>query len=451
MRGLFAKAHMKRHQQILERSKRMERWKRVVAVAVFGIAAVQTVGCRPAKKPENKGKKPMRVEVVAAERGRLVEFLETTGDVMAVNTVMLQATVEGPIAFCPWREGDHVEKAGQKLIEINRPLYRQEVAAAEATLAVVKAKLADLKAGVRPEEIAQAKQTVLQLEDCTNFAKADLGRIGTLVKSGSLSAESVEKARVSYVKCQTQLRSANKQVAMLEAGPTATEVAVQKAAVDEAATKVALARAKLDECLLRAPFAGVITQVLVRPGDLATPRASLLKMMDTSSLIVRAGLPETCAANIRKGTEATVRLDTYPGKTFRATIERVHPRLEWDSRTRFIEARVIDPVELIPRMFARLSVQGRVAEDAVTVPAAAIVTTPRGQKVVFVVSENKASTRQVTVGLEQGGRVQIIEGVQAGEKVVVAGNLNLKNGAAVKLAPPAKDAAAGSAAGGKGE
>jgi len=429
----------------------MRLWKQVLAVGILGVAAVETVGCRPAKKPQSKGKKPVRVEVVAAERGRLVESLETTGDVVAMNMVMLQATVEGPIAFCPWREGDRVEKAGQKLIEINRPLYRLEVAATEAALAVAKAKLADLKAGARPEVIAQARETVLQLEDCTNFAKADLGRIGALVKSGSLSAESVEKARVSYVKCQTQLRSANKQVAMLEAGPTATEVAVQKAAVDEAVVKVALARAKLDECLLKAPFAGVITQVLVRPGDLATPRASLLKMMDTSSLVVRAGLPESCAASIRKGGEATVHLDAYPGRTFKARIERVHPRLEWDSRTRFIEARVTDPIQLIPRMFARLSVQGRVAEDAVTVPDAAIVTTPRGQKVVFVVSENKASMRKVSVGLEQGGRVQIIEGVQAGEKVVVAGNLNLKDGADIKLAPPTKGAAGGSASGGKGE
>jgi len=401
-------------------------------VAILGVIAMGLVGCK-SDKGQDKSKKARHVQTVVAKKERLVEFLETTGDVVAVDTVTMQATIEGPIAFCPWREGDRVERAGQKLIEINRPLYRQEVVAANAALAVAKAKLADLEAGARPEEIAKAKESVRHFEDCTNFAKADLDRTRLLVKSGSLPGEMVEKTRVSYVKCQTQFVAAKEQLAMLEAGPTETEIAVHQAAVDEAKAKRAIAQAKLDECILKAPFAGVVTQVFVRPGDLAIPRAPLLKLMDPTSLVVRAGLPESCAADIRKGTEAVVRLDAYPNKTFNAKIERVYPRLEWDSRTRIIEAKIIEPIQLIPRLFARISVQGRVADDAVVIPDAAIVTTPRGDKVVYVVKEGKANMRKVTIGLEQGQSVQIIDGVQAGEMVVVAGNLNLKDGVHVQL------------------
>jgi HlyD family secretion protein len=423
--------------------------KHVLAVAICGATMIGMIGCKhKGSQGQGKSKKTLRVQTVAAEKMPLVELLETTGDVVAANTVTLQSTIEGPIAFCPWREGDHVEQVGQRLIEIDRPLYKQEVRAAEAALAVARAKLADLKAGARPEEIAQAKESVRQLADCTQFAKADLDRIGSLVQSGSLPAESVEKARVSYVKCQTQLETAKKQLAMLEAGPTTTEIAVQQAAVDEAAAKRSIAQAKLDECLLKAPFAGVITEVYVRPGDLATPRAPLLKMMDPASLVVRAGLPESAAANIRKGADVRVRLDAYPGKTFSAQIQRIYPRLERESRTRIIEAKVIDPVELIPRLFARLSVQGRVVEDAVVVPDAAIVTTPRGEKVVFVVSDGRAARRKVTIGLEQGQRVQVLDGVHAGDKVVTAGNLNLKDGAQVQLAKSTPASGANSAKGG---
>ena len=405
----------------------------VLAAAIFGVIAVGIFGCDSDKNGPGKSKKARRVQAVEAKKERLVEFLETTGNVIAVNTVTMQATIEGPIAFCPWREGDHIEQAGQKLIEINRPLYRQEVLAAEAGLAVAAAKLADLKAGARPEEISQAKESVRHLEDCTSFAKADRDRIGSLVKSGSLPGETAEKARVSYVKCQTQLIAAKEQLAMLEAGPTETEIAIQQAAVDEAKAKRGIAQAKLDECILKAPFAGVVTQVFVRIGDLATPRAPLLKLMDPTSLVVRAGLPESCSAYIRKGAEVVVSLDAYPNKTFNAKIERVYPRLELGSRTRIIEAKIIEPVQLIPRLFARISVQGRVADNAVVVPDAAIVTTPRGDKIVYVVKDGKANLRKVTIGLEQGQNVQIIDGVQAGEMVVVAGNLNLKDGVPVQL------------------
>jgi len=424
--------------------------KHVLLAAICGASMIGMFGCRSGAggKGGGKSKKPRRVEAVAAQKERIMEFLETTGNVVAVNTVTLEATVEGPISFCPWREGDRVEQIGQKLVEIDRPLYRQEVVAAKAVLGVAKAKLADLKAGARPEEIAQAKESVRHFEDCTEFAKADLDRIRSLVKSGSLPAETVEKARVGYVKCHTQLEAAKERLAMLEAGPTKTEIAVAQAVVDEATAKRALAQAKLDECVLRAPFAGVITQVFVRPGDLATPRAPLLKIMDPSSLVVRAGLPESCAAKIRKGTEAVVRLDAYAGKTFNARIERVYPRLEWDSRTRITEAKITEPVELIPRLFARMSLRGRVADDAVVVPDAAIVTTPRGQKIVYVVKGGKASTRKVTIGLEQGQRVQITDGLRAGEMVVIAGNLNLKDGVKVQVGRAAATPATKEAPGG---
>ncbi len=405
---------------------------RSLIVAACGIIVAAVPGCRSGTTGRGKGKKPRRVMIATAERRRIQEILETTGDVVAVNTVTLRATVEGPISFCPWREGDRVERAGQKLVAINRPLYRQQVATAASALAAAGAKLADLKAGARPEEIAQAKESVRHFEDCTDFARADMQRIKSLVESGSLPAETVEKARVSYVKCHTQFQAAKEQLAMLEAGPTKTEIAVAQAAVDEAAAKRKLAQSRLDECVLTAPFAGIITQVYVRPGDLAEPRRELLKMMDPSSLVIRAGLPESCAAHIRTGTEAVVRLDAYPGRTFEAKIERVYPRLERESRTRIVEVTVTDPVALIPHMFARISVRGRAVDDAVVIPDPAIVTTPRGWKVVYVVQEGTAHRRKVKVGIEREQHIQITGGVKAGENVVIKGNLNLKDGAKVR-------------------
>ncbi len=404
----------------------------MLAVAVCGAMVIGMLGCASEKQPSGSSKKASRVEAVAAEKTRIIEILQTTGDVVAVNTVTLEATVEGPISFCPWREGDRVDHAGQKLIEIDRPLYRQDVQAAKAVLAIARAKLADLKAGARPEEISQARESVRHFQDCTEFTQADLDRIRSLVESGSLSAETVEKARVSYVECHTKLEAAKQQLAMLKAGPTKTEIAVAQATVEEASARVNLAQAKLDECLLKAPFAGIITEVLVRPGDLAVPRARLLKMMDPSSLVVRAGLPENCVADIHLGTKASVRLDAFPEKTFNAKIERIYPRLEWESRTRIIELKIIEPVELIPHLFARVFVQGRVAEDAAVIPDAAIVTTPRGHKVVYVIKDGKANQRRVTLGLEQENRVQVTEGVKPGEMVVVAGNLTLRDGASVQ-------------------
>jgi len=403
---------------------------------IFLLNIIILMSCTANKKNQKK-QKLTAVKTVFAKKIRLVELLETTGDIVAVNTVTLRAVVEGTIKYCPWREGDVIEKADQKIIEIYRPLYQQELAVAKAELAIKKAVLEDLKFGPRLEEIAAAKEAVIHFESCTKFAKIDLDRVVALVKTSAVSKQEEDKVRVNYVKCKTQLESARDKLAMLKEGTKKTEIAIAEAAVEKATANVALAQANVDECIIKAPFPGIITEVYVRPGDVTSlrsgPRPPLLKMMDPKSLIVRAGLPESSAAHISKGTKVTVHLDAYPGKKFSAEIERVHPRIELNSRTRIIEARILEPVKLIPRMFARVSVQGRVVENAVVVPDSAIITTPRGEHVVFVIKNGKAEMRKVKIGLEEGNDIQITDGVFANEMVVTAGNLNLKNGASVKI------------------
>ena len=404
----------------------------LVAITLMGISVT---GCKPSPQTAKKTKPASRVVVTAAEEIRMEEILLTTGEVRAMNTVTLQSTVEGLISFCPWREGDRVERAGQKLIEITRPLYQQELAASEAAVAVAQAKLNDLEAGARPEEITQARESVRHFADCTKFTKVDLDRIHKLVESDTLAAEMEERARVDYIKCHTQLNFAKENLAMLEAGATKTEIAVLRAAVLKEESLRDLAQAKLNECLMQAPFAGVVTEVFVRPGDLATPRQSLLKIIDESSLIIRTGLPESCATGIQKSTPAKVSLDAYPQQTFNAVVERIYPRIETSSRTRIVEFRITDQVKLMPRMFARVSVRGRVIEKAVRIPSKAIVATPRGDRVVFVVNQGKAVRRKVIIGLEQSADVQIVDGITAGDMVVIAGNLSLKDGAIVNAVP----------------
>ena len=410
-------------------------FKSILTLGLLAAFVILLSGCGPSKK--TKGiKKAKVVRVIRAKQTRLVELLETTGDVVAVNTVTLRAAVEGPIKYCPCREGDVIKKGGQKIIEIYRPIYHQQRAVAKAELDVKKAILEDLKFGPRPEEIAMAKETVIQLENCTKFAKIDLDRVERLARKNVLSKHEHEKAHVNYIKCKTQLESAKDKLIMLIKGTKKTELAIAQAAVGKANANLALAQAKVDECIINAPFAGIITQVFVRPGDLthlSSPRMKLVKMMDPKSLIIRAGLPESSASHLGKGTKVTVKLDAYPGKVFHAKVERVHPRIEWNSRTRLVEMRIIEAVKLIPRMFARVSVQGRVVEKAVIVPGSAVITSPRGYHVVFVVKKGKAKLRKVQIGLEKDGNVQISSGILAGEIVVTAGNLNLKNGANVKI------------------
>lgn len=367
--------------------------------------------------------------------------LETTGDVVATNTVVLAATAEGPIGFlCSCREGDWV-RAGQKLIEIDRPLHREEVNSAAASLAVALAKLDDLKAGSRPEEIAQAEETVKKLQEASAFAKTDMERIAKLVERGGLPGEAQDKARVTLVDLQSQLASAQQRLEMLRSGPTQTAIRVQEALVKEAEAKLNYSKAKLAEGTIVAPLSGVVTKVHVRQGDLAALKSPLLEISDPSSLVIRFAVPEAESGANFSSLAIQVTFDAYPGRSFRAKAVRVYPEVDRRTRNRLIEARVLDQVNLVPGMFARIKVMLETISDALVVPSGSILTTPNGEKIVMMVREGKAARIKVSIGIVQGDRTQIMSGIQAGDQVVALGQEGLRDGAPVKIAAEGKPGA----------
>lgn len=399
------------------------------------LLGVGLVGCGGNAGAQNVSKKKVPTVTVEAARTETMEqLLELTGETVAVESVVIAATVEGPISYCPWREGDRIQKAGDRLIEIDRELYRAEVKAADAALEVAKAKLADLEAGTRPEEIAKAREAVTQLEESTTFAKSDLDRITRLVDSGSLPGESLEKARVEFVAEQAKLASARRQLEMLEAGYTQTAIAVQEAVVKEAQAKLDLAKARLGECVIGAPFAGTVTRVHVRAGDMAAVKAPLLEIADLSSLVIRVAVPEAQASAVHGGMVANMTFDSLPGRRFTAKIDRVYPQLDRRMRTRTVELSLTEPADLVPGMFTRVHLILQSIENAVTIPVHAVNTTPAGATVAYVISDGKAVIRKLQTGIEQAGRLQILAGLKSGEPVVVTGQEKLKDGVAVQVA-----------------
>ena len=406
-----------------------------VLMALWGSASL--LGCGQDQTPANPKKeeaKPRTVKVEILKPQSISRILETTGEVVATNMVTLSAMVEGPIVFCPWREGDRVNAAGQKLIEIDRALFREEVNAAAAALAVAQARLVDLKAGTRPEEIAQAEENVKKLQEALAFSKTDLERIARLVERGGLPGEAVEKARVNFVDLQSQLASAQQRLDMLKTGPTKTAIAVQEAVVKEAETRLELAKKKVAEGMIAAPFAGVVTKVYVRPGDLATLKTPLLEISDPSSLVIRFTVPEAESGMRLASLPVQVALDAYPDQRFQGKIIRVYPEIDRKIRTQILEAKLTQPANLLAGMFARVRVILESVPNALVVPTDSILTSPKGESMVVVAQDGKAVRTKVKLGIVQGDRAQIVEGLQAGQQVIWSGQEGLKDGAPIQIA-----------------
>lgn len=406
-----------------------------IGLGIAGALIFLSIAVDNAGDTESGGKKssgPRQVRVKVAQEDEIARTLERTGEVIATEFVVIAATKEGPIAYCPWREGDKVH-AGEKLIEIERKTYQAETRQAKAGLKVARAKLADLKAGTRPEEIEQAKAMVRKWQATLEEARRTHEREKRLQLQKSTPQQSVDQARERMEVARAELENTEEKLHMLKAGPTTTEIAVQEASVEDAEAALELARAHLEECLINAPFDGVIDQVHVRRGDLAVPRSPLIEMFDPDSLVVRFSVNEAHSAAIGPGLPIQVQLDALPGQTFEGEISRVYPSLEEDLHTRTVEAELARSQDLMPHQFARLSLQLKTVKNAIIIPVEAISEKPDGTRVAFVVVDGKALQRPIKVGIEQEQRVQVLQGIELGDQVVVAGSDGLKHESPVRI------------------
>lgn len=202
---------------------------------------------------------------------------------------------------------------------------------------------------------------------------------------------------------------------------------------ESAKAQMAKARESAADYSITAPWAGIVSKVLVWDGDYVAPRSPLVEMFDPHSLAIRFSVPEAEATGMREGLEVKVLLDAYPDNAFSGRVSRVYPELDARMRTRSVEAALVDSIHLIPGMFARIEVILQSIPDALMVPSSAVVATPKGERIAFVVEDGKAMQRRVETGVEKEGRTQILRGIRAGEQVIVSGHEKLRDGSEVRI------------------
>jgi len=207
------------------------------------------------------------------------------------------------------------------------------------------------------------------------------------------------------------------------------DIAARSAA--EAAYEQLLAR--VGYATVRAPIGGVVLRKTVETGDVVANQAELFTVADVSTLVVRLSISELDVIALDEGDTVDVLLDALPGRTLDGRIRRIFP--SGDPTTRLVPVEVAltgaAAREARPGFLARVNFELDPRDGVLLVPAGALVN-DAGGNAAFTVSGGKASRRQVKRGGTFQGRVEIVEGLTAGDSVVVAGNTGLRDGARVR-------------------
>jgi membrane fusion protein (multidrug efflux system) len=209
----------------------------------------------------------------------------------------------------------------------------------------------------------------------------------------------------------------------------------------EAAT--ALSAARLAKTEIRAPFSGVIGLRSVSVGDYVKEGQDMVNLESIDPLKVDFRVPEVYLKQVQVGQTLQVSLDALPGRSYEGSVFAINPLVDAAGRAIVIRAQVRNAdTALRPGMFARVRLLTKAERDALVLPEQALV--PQGEdQYVFRVLDGKAARTKVELGQRRDGRVEVLKGVAPGETIVTAGQLKLRDGVSVTVAPVAKAAAGG--------
>jgi len=356
----------------------------VVALAAAGYAAVR--GKRAGQKPAAAAPVAefLQNDLVFVEPGTLEQSLPLTGSLAPLNEATVKAKVAGELVAVTVREGEGV-KQGQVLARIDPTEVQARVAGRQA-------------------DVEAARAQLIWAEKNRNTQKA-------MYDKGFISQNAFDNIQSSY------------------------DVAVAR--LNAAEADLVVARKSLGDAVLLAPISGTVSLRHAQPGERVPLDAKLVSIVDLSRLQLEASVPPAAIGRVKIGQAMNFRVEGFGEREFAGRIERINPSATAGSRSISVYA-VIDNREALLRggMFAQGALTISRVDNALAVPASA-VREEIGQTYVYAIEDGVVKRKNVKVGPpDAAGRVQVLDGLAAGDRIVRVNLGALREGVAARLSGP---------------
>ncbi|WP_159681471.1 HlyD family efflux transporter periplasmic adaptor subunit [Luteimonas sp. 9C] len=355
-----------------------------------------------------------RLRFAEVTRGDLVRDIAAEGRVIAANSPTLYAISGGTLTL-KVVAGDRVEK-GQALAEIDSPELRSKLAQEEATLAGYEAEAgrAALDAQLRR---AEARKVLDQAQIDRTAAARDLQRYQRAYEGGAVAQVDLARAQDTLQKTEIGVASATEDLGLQGRG-AGLDTRNKQLVAERQRSVVMEVRRQVDALTLRAPFDGIVGQVQAVQSSNVAANAPVLSVVDLSVFEVEIKVPESFARDLEIGMPAELRSvgTTYPAKVSAVSPEVVNGEVV--ARLRFDENSQPPGLRQSQRLTARILLDTRT--DVLMVARGPFLD-QEGGSAAYVMDGNTAVRRPITAGASSLSSVEIVEGLQPGDRVVVAG------------------------------
>src|SRR5262245_54381155 len=412
--------------------RRVPRW----SVPTAGLFLLVAFACSPPDTPSPDVVRPVKTMVVAA--GEEPHVRTFPGKVKAAKKAELAFQVSGLLTNLPVKEGQRVAK-GEVIAQLRQDEFQARLKALQGQLDQARATLRALQAGERPEERLRRESQVRATEARLANARADLDRLNRAQLRLSVTRSEVDSAETAYRVAQEEHTAA---VQLLEKGTIGREedIEANKAQVRGLGARVVEAELQVNDSTLRAPYDGVIAQRFVEANQNVTAAQPVVRFQDVDEIDIAVDVPETVMANVRSADMLSLvaEISGAPGSQFPVRIREAAQVADPATQTFQVRTAMQAPPEfrILPGMTATVTLTYRRASilgSRLLIPVEAIAKTPAGEEVAWVVgADNTVAPRPVRLGEATGGRVEVADGLQPGDRVVIAGVRFLREGMKVR-------------------
>jgi RND family efflux transporter MFP subunit len=389
-------------QHALWRPSRITLWSLLLAVAVLivlafvsGFIPLQKRNATLRAEAADQAQSLPRVEVITVARSPSKSELELPGSIQAVTEAPILARAEGYVRRRLVDIGDRV-RAGQPVAEIEAPELDQQVLQAKANFEQSQAAL------------EQAQANYQQGKSNMEMAKVTAQRWANLNTKGVVSRQENDQYQSQYQAQLSNLQALEK------------AISAQRSNIAAAQANLSRLRNMQSYRVVRAPFAGVITQRNVDVGALVNMGNTLLyRIAQTATLRTFVNVPQASASSIRVGQTALLTVANLPGRKFTGEVARTANSLDPATRTLLVELHVPNPDgALLPGMYCQVQLNSPRANPPLLIPSDSLIVRTGGTLAAVVRPDHTIHVQPLAVGRDFGDRIEVLSGLNEGDSII---------------------------------
>jgi len=372
---------------------------RHLILALILITAAVLPGCRSneaATPVHASGPAAVTATVLTVASEAFRATIPVTGTLVSRSRVEVKAEVIGRVTRFDKEEGAHVQ-AGEAVAFVNDENYQLTLRQAET--------------GVKVAEASIERATMVE-----SHARSELDRAEHLLKSGGITDKDLKAAQLAEQDAMAQ-------------------VTIAKAQMEQARATLDLAQKHIRDTVIRAPISGEIQHKAINTGAYVEAPTAVMTIVDNQRLELECPVASADMAPLRAGQRTTFAVNSYPGVTFEGKVIEVNPAVDEQTRSAKVRIQVDNSGgKLKAGMFAQGEILTGVDASAIIIPSSAVYRDDRSAKsaYVFLLQDGKAARRDVRLGRERDSKLEVVEGLKPGDRVVSEQSIEIAEGVPVQ-------------------